>query len=220
MAVPAQIGDESDAMPAIAVSQPNPLCATLTGKYPGGDHRHDIITDPPGDHKAAQCWQEIAEEPGCYIYLDHYHDNDDLFDWSGDCLNGMALRGMVTIIGDKHKSTGSIVNGKQHGRWVIEHSNGITDEGHYYQGKRHGRWIFRFDSYSPGPRIKFPFLAGNLANELPDGVWIFQYHAGDWAEISYRRGIEHGNQYFYDPSGKCVRAYEYRDGKLASYLDC
>ena len=97
--------------------------------------------------EGAQCWQELANKPGCYIYAwnDHpYHDQQ--VEWTGQCSGGVAVgKGELTWRGSKWsgEGTGEVRDGKPHGRWVWRDPD-VSMEGHYVDGEEHGRWVMRW----------------------------------------------------------------------------
>ena len=110
-----------------------PKCAELPGTYP----------DVSGDrHAFAQCWQELDEQPGCYVYRDHYHTNDYI-DGTAKCSDGLIKRGTLTIesaAGDVFE--GRFIDGKMNGLWVHRYSNGYIGQGSIVDGKREGLWRY------------------------------------------------------------------------------
>ena len=78
---------------AWAQSEGAPKCSELSGSYPtgsGGDHDGD-------DHAWAQCWQELDEQPGCYVYREHYHTGESVRG-TGTCQGGLIVHGMLTLM--------------------------------------------------------------------------------------------------------------------------
>ena len=99
-----------------------------------------------GMGKGAKCWLELANKPGCYAFIRHYRPGRGAT-WSGACSGGVAVgrgtwrwkpSGLAT------ESTGTLVRGKRHGRWVIRLRGGGTTEGPFVNGELHGRWVDRW----------------------------------------------------------------------------
>lgn len=116
-----------------------------------------------GMSKGAKCWLELANRPGCYIF-DHYYSPPETTTWSGACSGGVAVgrgtRGWKKS-GNSNESSGILVRGKRHGRWVVRHKDGGTSEGSFAGGRMHGRWVFRWPDgmcrvghYSHGKRSR------------------------------------------------------------------
>ena len=116
-----------------------------------------------GMGKGAKCWLELANRPGCYIF-DHYYNPPETTTWSGACSGGVAVgRGTRRwkASGNTSESSGTLVRGKRHGRWVVRHKDGGTSEGSFAGGRMHGRWVFRWPDgmcrvghYSHGKRSR------------------------------------------------------------------
>ena len=92
-----------------------------------------------------ECWKELANEPGCYVWKPF--GGDATASWSGQCSGGIAMgRGELTWrwSGGSSEATGELRDGKQqHGHWVLRFSSGDVYEGSYRDGKYHGRWVIR-----------------------------------------------------------------------------
>ena len=153
-------------MPLTAVLRPK--CAELTGQYVGNNH--------------TECWDEIANQSGCYWWNTHYHSVQTT-GWSGRCRSGLAKGfGVLSHSSGGHHSsergTGKLVNGKTNGQWTERYASGTVDEGPYVDGKRQGRWIIRFPSgggmeqeYRDGSRDGQPGVYVTKAGERHPGKW-------------------------------------------------
>ena len=117
-----------------AVAALSPKCAELPGSYPG---------ESGDNHAFAQCWQELADNPGCYVYRFHYHSGESVRGGTGACRGGKLERGTVTLESHLGAAEGLIVDGKSNGRWVLRSANGDVWEGPYVDGKSNGRWVLR-----------------------------------------------------------------------------
>ena len=100
-----------------------------------------------GMGKGASCWLELANRPGCHAFLRSYRPGLGAT-WSGACSGGVAVgRGTWRWKPSGSyltESTGTLVRGKWHGRWVIRFKDGSTAEGPYVNGEAHGRWVSRW----------------------------------------------------------------------------
>ncbi len=114
-----------------------------------------------GMGKGAKCWNEVSNRPGCYIF-DLSYNPPETATWSGACAGGVAVgRGTWgwKSSGGSGKGTGTLVGGKQHGRWVDRYPNGAVLEGSYLRGKRHGNWVARFAN---GTGLETEYRNGSL----------------------------------------------------------
>ena len=77
-----------EAHPDLFVTADSVACHELPGSYPA---------DGDG-HAWAQCWQQIDEQPGCFVYRDHYHTGDSIrMSGEWECLRGVIVRVTATI---------------------------------------------------------------------------------------------------------------------------
>ena len=109
-----------------------PKCAELPGQYLGENH--------------AECWAEIENRPGCFLWRPHYH-SDQTIRWTGGCTGGVAEgHGQYSVSpGSNHASyegAGTLINSKASGHWTGEWADGTRYEGEYRDGKRHGRGTY------------------------------------------------------------------------------
>ena len=100
-----------------------------------------------GMGKGAKCWLELANKPGCRVFLGSYRPGQRVT-CSGACSGGVAVgRGTwrwKPSGGYLTELTGTLVRGKRHGRWVFRFKDGSTAEGPYVNGQAHGRWVSRW----------------------------------------------------------------------------
>ena len=147
----------------------SPKCAELTGSYPAtGDY-----------HAFAECWQELDDETGCYVYRGHYHSGDSIRG-SGDCSGGIVKSGTLALYGGWGSSEGPYVDGKRNGHWVIRNTRGGVRKGPYVDGKRNGYWEQR--SGSSGS-FKGPYVDGKR-----NGHWVLTSRFGNKKDICFRAG--------------------------------
>ena len=137
-----------------------------------------------GMGEGAACWLEFANKPGCHIFLTSYNPEATLT-WSGACAGGVAVgRGTVGWNNSPYsgEDTGTLVRGKQHGRWVERSPDGVVTEGPYVDGKQHGRWVMRLPS---GSVAEGPYVDGKR-----HGRWILRFTDGGCRAFRYSRGKE------------------------------
>ena len=120
------------------------IAFVLMGNSTGEAAERTSCADQP---KGAECWMELADQPGCYVW-NGYLIPDQSVTWTGECSEDLA-RGTGTLKwtwnrGKKSsEETGHLRGGKQHGDWVARLANGTILEGPFVDGKRHGRWVIR-----------------------------------------------------------------------------
>lgn len=179
--------------PAVALS---PKCADMPGSYPATGK----------NHAWAQCWQELTEQPGCYVYRTHYHSGEKVTRGKGECRGGVIARGTLTIEGNGGFFEGSFVDGKKSGRWNDRDAMGQIGEGPYVDGHRSGRWVERWPDgveydgsydannekywvgsarYPNGIIGEGPYvLVGNMW--LKEGRWVYRFPDGSTKEDCHR----------------------------------
>ena len=159
-----------------AVAALSPKCAELPGSYP----------DESGDnHAFAQCWQELADNPGCYAYRSRYRSGDSVRG-TGACRGGRLERGTVTLEGDRGGvAEGPVVDGKANGHWVLRSASGDVWEGPYVDGERNGHWVLR--SANGG------VWEGPVVDGKQHGRWVGRANGG-CSMIEYSRGVEVGDR--------------------------
>ena len=162
-----------------------------------------------GMSRGAECWLELADRPGCYIF-DRYYNPPETATWSGACQDGAAVgqgtRGWDSASGSG-EATGTLARGKPRGHWVIRGASGGSGEGPYVDGERHGRWVWR--------RADGGGSEGSYVDGKKHGRWISRYASGGRLEIEYRNGSREGQPGVYVTgsserhpgrwSGKCFR---------------
>ena len=93
----------------------------------------------PGMGKGAECWLELANKFGCYIF-DPGHSPGTQMTWSGACSGSIAI-GRGTLEWKSARSsgnaTGAMVRGKWHGRWVFRSAGG----GCFARQLSHGKFV-------------------------------------------------------------------------------
>ena len=176
-----------DQASAILTSTPptallQPKCAELPGQYLGENH--------------AECWAEIANRTGCYLWRTHYH-SDQTTEWSGRCREGIATgHGVYSVSGgiehSAYEGTGALVGGKANRRWVDKWADGDRYEGDYRDGKPHGRGVY---SWADGDRYEGDWREGkphgwgvrrDLDGDVFEGEWFngcFGSRNGRWATL-------------------------------------
>ena len=131
-----------------------------------------------GKSRGAECWMEVTDHPGCYVW-DDYLITDQTVTWTGTCSGGRAqaegtLNWVNTGNKDTLEGTGRLTDGKRSGDWADRWPSGRVDEGPYVEGKRHGQWLeYAFGlqiggyGYNEGPMLRERSTAdGSIAKEL------------------------------------------------------
>ena len=139
-----------------------------------------------GQPKGAECWKALTGQPGCYVW-DNYLITDQTMTWTGTCSAGRAQgEGTLKWVwedGEKTlESTGSLTDGKQHGKWVGRDGKGTVGEGPYVDGKAHGPWVLRL---ADGGVQEGPYLEGKK-----HGQWVVRWADGRVEHLTYEDGEE------------------------------
>ena len=145
-------------------------------------------------------WKAVANKPGCRVWVNCYVP-DQTVTWSGTCSGGFA-DGQGTLKLSSSAETGTLSNGKRHGRWVLRFASGQVEEGPFVDGKRHGRWVVR--------AVKGTVGEGRFVDGEMRGPWVYRYANGTVAEGPLVDGKPHGRW-----------VERYRDGKVTEtvYVD-
>ncbi len=141
-----------------------------------------------GMAEGAQCWKELANEAGCYVW-DDYLSHDQTVAWSGQCSGGIAMgRGELTWRGSEWsiEATGELRSGKWHGHWVVRYADGHVHEGPYVDGKAHGHWVIREADGDVGE--------GPYVDDEKHGRWVYHWSNGKCAFLDFSRGEEIGRE--------------------------
>ena len=176
----------------------NANCRVAMSRCVDGQYnQHEAVASKPvgpmcaGMSKGSECWNELANKPGCYIF-DGYYNPPETATWSGACADGIAVGqgtwGWKTPNGPG-EATGTLVRGKQHGRWIFRYANGHVYEGPFVNGEQHGRWVHRYPS---GARLEFDYHNGS--REGQPGVYITKSgkrDPGRWAGKCFRDNNGH-----------------------------
>ena len=118
--------DEAEALAAAGAATPE---AAVAGGVPG-----PLCSDvAEGD-----CWSEVSNRPGCYIWL-----RNPGLSWSGECVDGKASGGGRVELPGGTVAEGQISAGMLEGRWVVRFADGDVEEGPFVAGQREGRWVVR-----------------------------------------------------------------------------
>lgn len=93
-----------------------------------------------GMGEGAKCWLELANKPGCYVFNPNYKPPETAT-WSGACSGGFAAgRGTWrwrSSVGPG-EATGTLVDGKLYGRWVVRWDGGRCSVLHFSHGEQKG----------------------------------------------------------------------------------
>ena len=156
------------------------------------------------------CWQEIANLPGCQVWNPGPQEEETVT-WSGGCVGGRASGpGQLTWSykrdGQSKTSTseGLLIDGRQHGHWVIPYAEGGVGEGTYIDGKLHGHWVIR---YASGHVLEGPYV-----DDYQHGHWVIRYADGRVSEGPYVDGKRHGHWVERYPDGTVYEG-PYVDGE-------
>ena len=182
---------------AIPIVTLEPKCAELPGQYLGENH--------------AECWEEIQNQAGCYLWRTHYH-SDQVTQWTGQCRSGVAEgHGTYSVsAGSEHSSyegSGLLVNGKANGLWVEELGDGAHHEGEYRDGIATGIWAFKWANgnlyegeYRDGKLHGYGTYTwangnryeGEFRDDEPNGYGTYTWASGDHYEGAFRDGKQSG----------------------------
>ena len=171
---------ETQAAPAAADSTPRALASS--------DVRPGAALEPKcaAMEEGAECWMELADEPGCYVWEDHNFPEQTVT-WSGPCTEGVIV-GEGTLVwtkdGKSNRSTGTASDGKQQGHWVLRFASGAVGEGPYVDGKRQGHWVWRLADGAVG---EGPYVDGKR-----QGHWVLRLADGGVQEGPYVDGEKQG----------------------------
>ena len=128
------------------------------------------------------CWIELANQSGCYLYIDLYTD-DLSATWDGGCVDGRA-NGIGTVgftVGDaSREDSGELAKGKRTGSWTVYSPNGRMGSGPYVDGVAQGIWTTRGPA---GDVATGPYVDGER-----HGVWSQREADGTSFKSEYVRG--------------------------------
>ena len=100
-----------------------------------------------GMTEGSECWKELANRPGCYIWDSHYYPTQTA-EWSGSCSADGIAEGKGTVNwknddGSGHSFTGTLVNGKLNGHFIGKFSDSNIWEGTIVDEEYHGILVKR-----------------------------------------------------------------------------
>ena len=102
----------------------------------------------------AKCWKALTNQSECHVWNPHVVSQNETVTWSAQCSGGLA-QGTGTLTWNwswgqpddgrsiTHESTGQLLDGKKHGKWIERYPDEVVGEGAYAEGKRQGPWVFR-----------------------------------------------------------------------------
>lgn len=159
--------------------------------------------------KGAECWMELAEQPGCHVWNSDLQPGENVT-WSSICAGSMAQgTGTIKRTWNDGKSTveatGLLQHGKRQGDWVVREANGDVSEGPYVAGLRHGLWVER---KADGAVWKGPYAAG-----VRQGRWVVRDAYRSVWEGPYVDGMRNGDWVARFENGT-VWEGPYFDGKM------
>ena len=152
--------------------------------------------------KGTPRWKDVANKPRCRVWVNCYVPGRTVT-WSGTCSGGFADgQGTLKSSSSEGEETGTLSNGKMHGRWVLRFASGQVEEGPFVDGKRDGSWVVRSVKGTVGEGL---FVDGEM-----HGRWVYRYANGTVAEGPLVDGKPHGRW-----------VERYRDGKVMEtvYVD-
>ena len=140
-----------------------------------------------GKAVGSACWQEIANQSGCYLWNPNLQ-REETVTWTGGCSGGLATGAGTTEWrgrdadgeASSETSTGQLQNGRFDGHWTLRASDGTVVEGSYVDGKRHGRWVERLPA---GDVWEGPYVDGKL-----HGLWVERRADGTVREWKFEDG--------------------------------
>ena len=107
-----------------------------------------------GKEREAKCWKALTNQSECHVWNPHVVSQNETVTWSAECSGGLA-QGTGTLTwnwswgrsegrrSSTHESTGQLLDGKKHGKWIERYPDEVVGEGAYAEGKRQGPWVFR-----------------------------------------------------------------------------
>ena len=155
-----------------------------------------------GAAKGRPRWKDVANKPGCRVWVNCYVP-DQTVTWSGTC-SGDVADGQGTLKSSDGEYTGTLSNGKPHGRWLLRFASVQVEEGPFVDGKRHGRWVVRSAKGTVGEGL---FVDGEM-----HGRWVYRYANGTVAEGPLVDGKPHGRWVVRHRDGKVTETV-YVDGQ-------
>lgn len=134
-----------------------------------------------GQPKGTSCWMEVTGKPDCHLW-NHHLQPDEIVTWTGKCAEGKAYGEGTTrwVYHGGRKTlaaTGSLKDGKVHGRWVLRWPDGKVEEGSYADWKRQGRWVIR---NANGDVEQGPYLKGKK-----HGQWVVRRANGAVEHLTF-----------------------------------
>ena len=144
----------------------------------------DCRSQPPG----AQCWTELANQPGCYVWNEH-RQPPETARWTGGCSSGLAEgQGQLTWEwppDNRQEHNGTMREGRQDGFWVMRFENGNLAEGSFVNGERNGHWAERFAN---GIVAEGPYVNGEA-----NGHWVIRAPDGHMEEGPFVNSERNGH---------------------------
>ena len=177
-----------------------------------------------GLRNGAECWKELADRPGCFVWEDNLNVVQTVT-WSGECNNGVGDGyGMLVWVDKKiaYEQEATLVNGKRNGYSTSRGSNGDVMDGSYVDGKAHGYWFFSIrDKFeAEGPYVegkqhgfwkyryvnnKMEEAEGPYIDGKRNGQWTIRYSNGNVEKGELRGTIRYGQWTIQYPDGRVKR---------------
>ena len=170
-----------------------------------------------GQPEGASCWMEVTGQAGCYVWNDYLATNETVT-WTGGCSEGRAqgegtvkwvweegfynrnFIGEMMYLKKTSESTGSLTEGKKHGKWTDRDEDGSESEVFFVYGDR------------VGGTSEAEEMEGLLVKGKAQDVWVVRFPNGDVAEGPYVDGERHGDWSERD-ADKDARNGQYVHGK-------
>ena len=178
-----------------------PSCTIeVSGCSGGGTAPPDFRLDRPdcrNQPAGAQCWIELANQPGCYVWNPNRQPSETAT-WTGGCSAGLADgQGRLTWESppdNRQEQDGMMRQGRPDGHSLIRDADGDRYEGPYVDGQRNGHWVQRFAS---GTVFEGPFRDGER-----NGHWVLRFANGNVGEGPYVDGKRNGHWVWHFPDGQ------------------
>ncbi len=184
------------APPAAAAGNPVPSGGAAARPRPG-NQRLDPPDSPVGPVETcvgkpvgSQCWMEVTNQPACHLWNPGLAAGATVA-WTGECVGGYA-QGTGTVYwrydGGVQTEDGSLLDGKQHGTWLVQEADGDISEGLNVNGQRQGTWTWWFTNgnvkespYMNGERNGRAFECARDAGDII--AWVISYVSGEETSV-------------------------------------
>ena len=147
-----------------------------------------------GKEVEAKCWKALTNQSECHVWNPYVVSQNETVTWSAECSRGLA-QGTGTLVWNwswnwildgrslTHESTGHLLEGKKHGKWIERYPDEVVGEGAYAEGKRQGPWVFRAKD---GTVTEGAYMVGKQ-----HGPWVERF-SGSGTVAEHLRGERDG----------------------------